>query len=123
MLEYPAKYGSKLVEDVKKWGDWITERLKEDPLVKELYDEDVAVYIGSWEVKCPSCGKWTLLVGNWWLARVKGDGGYERLVWMQPKVKDERIEIDIIDLNKILGDEAFLELIFAGCNWVGKSSF
>jgi putative DNA methylase len=109
VLEYPAKYGSKLVEDVKKWGEWVTERLREDPLIKELYDEDVAVYIGSWEVKCPSCGKWTPLVGNWWLARVKGDGGYKRLAWMQPKVERDRVEIEVVDLNKILGDDAVRE--------------
>jgi len=106
VLEYPAKYGAKLVEDVKKWGEWVTESLREDPLIKELYDEDVAVCIGSWEVRCPSCGKWTPLVGNWRLLRLKGDGGYKRLAWMQPKIEGERVEIDIIDLNKILGDDA-----------------
>lgn len=73
VLEYPAKYGENLVRDVEKWGNWVVERLKEDPLIKELYEEDVAVYIGSWEVKCPHCGKWTPLIGNWWLARVKGN--------------------------------------------------
>jgi adenine-specific DNA methylase len=30
--------------------------LKKDPAIKELYDEDVAVYIDSWEVKCLSWG-------------------------------------------------------------------
>jgi putative DNA methylase len=105
VLEYPAKYGSKLVEDVKKWGEWVAERLKEDPLIKELYDEDVAVYIGSWEVKCPSCGKWTPLVGNWWLARVKGNGGYQRLAWMEPQINGTRIQLSVIDLNDILEND------------------
>jgi putative DNA methylase len=103
VLEYPAKYGRKLVDDVKRWGEWITQRLKEDPLIKELYDEDVAVYIGSWEVKCPHCGRWTPLVGNWWLARVKGKKGYERLAWMEPKIVGEKVEIEVVDLNKMLG--------------------
>jgi putative DNA methylase len=109
VLEYPAKYGKKLVGDVEKWGNWVTERLKEDPLIKELYDEDVAVYIGSWEVKCPNCGKWTPLVGNWWLARVKGKEGYERLAWMEPEKKDGEIAIKVMDLNKKFGDEAVKE--------------
>ncbi|MEM3587834.1 MAG: DUF1156 domain-containing protein, partial [Candidatus Jordarchaeaceae archaeon] len=104
VLEYPAKYGSKLVEDVKKWGEWVTERLKEDPLIKNLYDEDAAVYIGSWEVRCPSCGKWTLLLGNWWLAREKSKGDYKRLAWMEPKIDGDKIWIDVVDLNKIVGD-------------------
>jgi putative DNA methylase len=124
VLEYPAKYGSKLVEDVKKWGEWITERLGEDPLIKELYDEDVAVYIGSWEVKCPSCGKWTPLIANWWLARVKGDGGYKRLAWMQPRVENELIEIDIVDLNKNLGDNTLLQAKVEGLKAIiGEKEF
>jgi len=106
ILEYPSKYGSKLVKDVEKWGNWVTEKLREDPLIKELYDEDVAVYIGTWEVKCPNCGKWTPLVGNWWLARVKGKEGYERLAWMEPKKNGDEIAIKVVDLNKELGNEA-----------------
>jgi putative DNA methylase len=109
VLEYPAKYGKKLVGDVEKWGNWVTERLKEDPLIKELYDGDVAVYVGSWEVKCPNCGKWTPLVGNWWLARVKGKEGYERLAWMEPEKKGGEIAIKVVDLNKKFGDEAVKE--------------
>jgi putative DNA methylase len=106
VLEYPQKYGSKLVNDVKRWGEWITHRLKEDPTIKELYDEDVAVYIGTWEVRCPYCGRWTPIVGNWWLARVKGKKGYERLAWMEPRIVGEKVEIEIVDLNKILGSES-----------------
>ncbi|MEM1606501.1 MAG: hypothetical protein QXW41_09675, partial [Fervidicoccaceae archaeon] len=106
VLEYPAKYGKKLVEDVEKWGQWVIEQLKNDPLIKELYDEDVAVYIGSWEIKCPHCGRWTPLVGNWWLARVKGDKGYKRLAWMEPAVENGEVGIRVVDLNKILGDRA-----------------
>ncbi|MEM1821027.1 MAG: DUF1156 domain-containing protein [Thermofilaceae archaeon] len=106
VLEYPAKYGRKLVEDVEKWGQWVIEQLKNDPLIKELYDEDVAVYIGSWEIKCPHCGRWTPLVGNWWLARVKGDKGYKRLAWMEPTVENGEVRIRVVDLNKILGDRA-----------------
>ncbi|MEM4455668.1 MAG: DUF1156 domain-containing protein [Thermofilaceae archaeon] len=106
VLEYPAKYGRKLVEDVEKWGQWVIEQLKNDPLIKELYDEDVAVYIGTWEIKCPHCGRWTPLVGNWWLARVKGDKGYKRLAWMEPTVENGEVGIRVVDLNKILGDRA-----------------
>ncbi|MEM3389773.1 MAG: DUF1156 domain-containing protein, partial [Thermoproteota archaeon] len=105
VLEYPSKYGENLVKDVERWGNWITEKLKEDPLIKELYDNDVAVYIGSWEILCPNCGRWTPLVGNWWLARVKDAKGYERLAYMQPKISGDKIEIQVIDLNKIEGDE------------------
>ena len=106
VLEYPAKYGERLIHDVEKWGKWVTEQLKKDPLIRELYDEDVAVYIGSWEVKCPHCGRWTPLVGNWWLARVKGNKGYERLAWMEPVIEGDEVKIRVIDLNKDLGNRA-----------------
>ncbi|MEM3518769.1 MAG: DUF1156 domain-containing protein, partial [Nitrososphaerales archaeon] len=105
VLEYPAKYGKQLVHDVEKWGCWVTERIKEDPLIRELYDEDVAVYIGSWEVKCPHCGRWTPLVGNWWLARVKAGESYERLAWMEPVIEGDEVKTKVVDLNKISGDE------------------
>lgn len=29
-LEYPQKYGKKLVEDVKKWGEWVLEEAKKE---------------------------------------------------------------------------------------------
>ncbi|ASJ17110.1 hypothetical protein A3L04_08525 [Thermococcus chitonophagus] len=99
-VEVPA-----LVYDVAKWGNWITEQLKNDPEIRELYDDDVAVYIGTWEVKCPHCGKWTPIVGNWWLARVKDSKGkYQRLAYMKPKRTENGIEIEVVDLNQIVGD-------------------
>jgi putative DNA methylase len=104
VLEYPQKYGSRLVNDVKRWGEWIIQKLKEDPIIKELYEEDIAVYIGTWEVKCPNCKRWTPLVGNWWLARVKNGDGYARLAWMEPLVKGDEMKISVVDLNKTLGD-------------------
>ena len=119
VLEYPKwatnrGLGKKLVEDIKKWGRWVVEQLKQDPDIKELYDEDVAVYIGTWEIKCPHCGKRTPLVGNWWLARVRrgraeeveeevGRGGeYERLAWMESQRLGDEIAIRVVDLNREL---------------------
>jgi putative DNA methylase len=118
VLEYPKEFGERLIKDVERWGKWVTERLREDPDVKELYDEDVAVYIGSWEVKCPHCGRYTPLVGNWWLARVpkraeegeeeEGEEGvksgvFRRLAWMVPYASSNAVGIRVIDLNKELG--------------------
>ncbi|MEM0041677.1 MAG: DUF1156 domain-containing protein [Candidatus Korarchaeum sp.] len=124
VLEYPAKYGKKLVEDVEYWGKWITERLREDPLIRQLYDEDVAVYIGSWEVKCPNCGRWTPLVGNWWLARVKGGKGYKRLAWMEPFVEGDEVKIRVVDLNRELGDDAVKDAKVSGSRiMVGGKGF
>jgi len=100
ILEYPKwasekGVGKKLVSDVEGWGGWVLEKLREDPDVKELYDPDVAVYIGTWEVKCPYCGKYTPLVGNWWLARVKGSTGFKNLAWITPAKTEEGVEIQV----------------------------
>jgi putative DNA methylase len=93
-----------LKKDLEKWGSWIVEKLKEDPDIKELYDPDVAVYIGTWEVECPYCGKYTPLVGNYWLARVSEESGrYSRLAWVEPLVVNDRVEFKLVDLNKELG--------------------
>jgi len=95
IVDYGVYEIPSLIYDVAKWGKWITERLKEDPDIRELYDEDVAVYIGTWEVKCPNtlCNKYTPLVGNWWLARVKG----KKYAYMRPKVEGGKVNIEVIE--------------------------
>lgn len=121
VLEYPKwaverGLGQKLVKDVEHWGSWIVEKLRNDPDIRELYDDDTAVYIGTWEVRCPHCGRWTPLVGNWWLARVSKEtseeeeeaeearsGTFERLAWMEPVKAGDQIAVKIVDLNKELG--------------------
>jgi putative DNA methylase len=121
VLEYPKwavdnNVSQKLIKDVEKWGEWVSQRLREDPEIRELYDEDVAVYIGTWEIKCPHCGLYTPLVGNWWLARVSGRssaedeeeegsgrGEYKRLAWMEFERAGKEISIRIVDLNKEIG--------------------
>ncbi|MEM4055099.1 MAG: DUF1156 domain-containing protein, partial [Desulfurococcaceae archaeon] len=118
VLEYPRLFSERLVRDVERWGKWVVDKLREDPDIRELYDEDVAVYIGSWEVKCPHCGNYTPLVGNWWLARVSGKtseeegeeegeegakrGVFSRLAWMEPYRVSNLIGVRIVDLNKEL---------------------
>ncbi|MFP3172369.1 MAG: DUF1156 domain-containing protein [Acidilobus sp.] len=84
-----------LIYDVARWGSWVINKLREDPVIRELYNADV--YIGTWEVRCPVCGRYTPLVGNWWLARVKSDKkGFERLAWMEW----QNGEIKVVDLNE-----------------------
>jgi len=100
VLEYPKtavekKIERQLLNDVERWGRWVLEELKKDPDVKELYDPDVAVYIGTWEIKCPYCGRYTPLIGNWWLARVKEKRGFKSLAWMTPVKTEKGVEIKI----------------------------
>jgi len=39
VLEYPQKYGKKLVEDVKKWGQWVYEEVKKE--IGKFYPEEI----------------------------------------------------------------------------------
>jgi putative DNA methylase len=121
VLEYPKQFGEQLIKDVERWGKWITDKLREDPDIRELYDEDVAVYIGSWEIKCPHGDHYTPLVGNWWLARVSKKSNeneeeeseeeeaksriFRRVAWMEPFKPSESsnfLGIRVLDLNEEL---------------------
>ncbi|MEM1636084.1 MAG: DUF1156 domain-containing protein, partial [Thermosphaera sp.] len=104
VLEYPKwasdeGLGDQLVKDVEEWGKRVVEGLRNDPDLKELYDGEAAVYIGSWEVKCPYCGRYTPLIGNWWLARVKGEKGFKALAWMTSEKGSDGVEIRVVDLT------------------------
>ncbi|MEM4640807.1 MAG: DUF1156 domain-containing protein, partial [Thermofilum sp.] len=104
VLEYPKwasdeGLGDQLVKDVEEWGKRVVEELRNDPDLKELYDGETAVYIGSWEVKCPYCGRYTPLIGNWWLARVKGEKGFKALAWMTSEKGSDGVEIRVVDLT------------------------
>jgi Adenine-specific DNA methylase containing a Zn-ribbon len=111
VLEYP-KYGVKLLDDLKKYGQELIKSIEDD--VKELYGE-YSGFVGTWEVKCPHCGNYTPLVNQWWLLSLKGSGDeeeeseeevksgdFKRLVFMKPEVNGEQLRIKVIDLNKEL---------------------
>ncbi|MCC6051445.1 MAG: hypothetical protein LM580_12100, partial [Thermofilum sp.] len=138
VLEYPKWAVEKgleqqLIKDVERWGRWVAEQLAQDPGVKELYDPDVAVYIGTWEVKCPHCGNYTPLIGNWWLARVskaaaeEEEGGEEgeeegarsgffsRLAWMDW----ENGSVKVVDLNRELKAKLIKAKVNARQGYVG----
>lgn len=103
VLEYPlraiqTKEWKRLVDDVKKYGEEIIKQLQNDPDIKELYDPDVAVYIGTWEIRHGD--HWTPLIGNWWLGRVKDKKGLKALAWMERVKTDKGVEIKVIDAKK-----------------------
>lgn len=101
-----------LIVDLARAAKWVAEKLRGDPDVAELYDPDVAVYIGTWEVKHPGTSHYTPLVGNWWLARVRGSGGrgYERIAYMKPVNTGDRVEVEVVDLNRVHGSLANAEV-------------
>jgi adenine-specific DNA methylase len=71
-LDYPARFGASLVEDIKKYGkEWcgkVRERLEPYfPLAHP--DENIFCYLWARTVACPETGKPVPLSPNWWLRK------------------------------------------------------
>ncbi len=67
-LEYPAKYGPKLAEDVEKYGKEVIRRLEKE--IGNLYRRNgrkALHYIWCWCIRCPYCGQRIPLTNNMWL--------------------------------------------------------
>lgn len=112
-LEYPQKYGkpvtrntgnvmlnksevNPLLEDVKKWADWVLEEAKKD--IGRFYpnDPDGSVPVGYYwmrTVPCqnPSCKAHIPLTTNWWLANKS-----RRKIAIYPYAKDGKVEFKIV---------------------------
>jgi putative DNA methylase len=98
VLEYIPRYGQRLADEVRKWGEWTkTEAEKE---LGEFYpkDEDGATpiaYLWARTIKCegPACGAEVPLVHSLWLAKKSS-----RLVALQlvPNLDTKRVEFQII---------------------------
>ena len=75
-LEYPQKYGQRLHDDVKKWGDRILTQVTEelaDFYSKEPDDSDIFAYIWARTLPCQnfSCDAVIPLMSQFWLAKNK----------------------------------------------------
>src|SRR5208337_2355336 len=71
-LDYPARFGTSLVEDIRKYGRIWCERLRERlepyfPLATP--DENIFTYLWARTVACPETGKPVPLSPNWWLRK------------------------------------------------------
>ncbi len=115
-LEYPQKYGKKvtrttrangnlfareaevnpLLEDVKKWGNWVLEEAKKD--IGQFYppDKDGSIpvgYIWARTIPCqnPACGAEIPLMRQFWLARKD-----KKSVALYPYVQGKEVKFNIV---------------------------
>lgn len=109
-LEYPQKYGVGLAEDVRKWGEWVLERAREE--LASFYPpgpngETVVAYYWNRTVRCPNptCGAEIPLTVNYWLARKAN-----KKVSLYPVPNREAKRVDF----QILGGKALEEAMKAG---------
>jgi putative DNA methylase len=70
-LEYPARFGVGLVEDLMKYGRMLTDRLRKqlEPFFPVDRAESIHAYIWARTVRCPYTGKPIPLSPNWWLQK------------------------------------------------------
>ncbi|CUT03203.1 DUF1156 domain-containing protein [Candidatus Kryptobacter tengchongensis] len=122
-LEYPQKYGKPgeieieeehfgkkekkrkkvknlLLEDVKKWGNWVLEEAKKE--IGRFYPQDsdgsIPVgYIWARTIPCqnPTCGAEIPLMRQYWLAKKE-----KRRIALKPYVKNRRVEFEIVGQDK-----------------------
>jgi putative DNA methylase len=70
-LDYPARFGPALAEDIKKWGKVWAERVDEKlaPYFPKQGNESIFAYLWARTVACPATGKPVPLSPNWWLSK------------------------------------------------------
>ncbi|RLI19459.1 hypothetical protein DRO54_08455 [Candidatus Bathyarchaeota archaeon] len=102
-LEYPQKYGEKLVRDVKKWGEWVLQEAKKE--IGRFYPPDKSGYFGEGEgaipvgyiwartIKCenPSCNAEIPLMRQFWLAKKPN-----KKVALYPYVEGKEVKFKIV---------------------------
>lgn len=73
-LDYPARFGPSLAEDIRKWGDIWAKRVEERlaPFFPKQPGENIFAYLWARTVACPETGKPVPLSPNWWLSRENG---------------------------------------------------
>jgi putative DNA methylase len=98
VLEYIPKYGARLAEEVRKWGEWIKAEAEKE--LAEFYPKDPdgatpIAYLWARTIRCegPSCGAEVPLIRSLWLAK-KGS----RTVALQlvPNAEKQRVDFRII---------------------------
>ncbi len=109
-LEYPQKYGKRLVEDLRKWGEWVLERAKEE--IGKFYPSEfletndleleggkrreelkTVGYIWARTIPCqnPACGAEIPLMRQFWLAKKE-----KKRVSLYPYVEGKEVKFKIV---------------------------
>jgi len=95
-IEYPAKYGDRVVRDVESYGKQMLRVLRDQ--VKEYYPPHPAgqpsAYIWIRFFRCPECGCETPSLISLWLDRVNGYAFF-------PEVKGDKVELKVVKVEEI----------------------
>ena len=99
VLEYIPKYGQKLADEVRKWGQWIKEEAEKE--LAQFYPKDPdgatpIAYLWARTIICegPGCGAEVPLMRSLWLAKKKNKSVALRLV---PDQENKRVGFEIFE--------------------------
>ena len=98
ILEYIPKYGQRLADEVRKWGEWIKREAEKE--LAEFYPKDAdgarpIAYLWARTIQCegPGCGSEVPLIRSLWLAKKANHSMAYQLV---PNPKAKRVDFNII---------------------------
>src|SRR5205823_13724940 len=98
VLEYIPKYGQKLADEVRKWGQWIKEQAEKE--LAEFYPKDPdgatpIAYLWARTIRCEGagCGAEVPLLRSLWLAKKANKSVALKIL---PNAKTKRVDFDII---------------------------
>jgi putative DNA methylase len=98
VLEYIPKYGQRLADEVRKWGEWIKQEAEKE--LNEFYPKDPdgatpIAYLWARTITCegPGCGAEVPLMRSLWLAKKGSRSVALRIV---PKPEEKRVDFEII---------------------------
>jgi adenine-specific DNA methylase len=99
VLEYIPKYGQRLADEVRKWGDWIQEQAKKE--LAEFYPKDPdgatpIAYLWARTIICdgPGCGTEVPLFRRLWLAKRKRGSVRLRMI---SDPENKRVDFEIVE--------------------------
>lgn len=99
VLEYIPKYGQKLADEVRKWGQWIKEQAEKE--LAEFYPKDPdgatpIAYLWARTITCegPGCGAEVPLIRSLWLARKDNRVVALRMV---PRPRLKKVDFEIVE--------------------------
>lgn len=119
-LDYPARYGPSLADDIQKWGNVWAERVKEklDPFFPKQANENIFAYL--WARTIQWNGRTIPLSPNWWLA--KGSKPAAVRVIADPDSTEPRFEILTgKQIGKYDPDQGTVSRGTARCPWTGET--
>ena len=120
-LDYPARFGLSLADDIRNWGDVWARRVEErlTDFFPRQPGESIFAHLWARTVACPSTGKPVPLSPNWWLC--KGSDPVAVRLLADPAWETPRFEIvrgDAIDFDP---DEGTVSRGVGRSPWAGEA--